>query len=185
MSEQSRITSRRDVTTLAVPLTLLLLAAAAVLPAQPPASPMPLDQLTADQWESLPDEQTVRAGDRETTLGALRQREAARRAEHAARIEAARTRAEERLAALEAERSARRARAAQKEIAEMKSLIRHLDRQATANRDSVRRARELSERRAEARALWIRANGPASDDERVRMEKEYERVLRPVEDPSG
>lgn len=28
-------------------------------------------------------------------------------------------------------------------------------------------------------------NGPASDDERVRMEKEYERVLRPVEDPSG
>lgn len=170
-----------------MPLTLLLLLATAVLPAQPPASPtaIPMGELTAEQWESLPDAQAVRAGEVETTLGALRQREAARRAALADRIEAARARARQRLAALEAERAARRAEAAEMEIAKIRSLVRHLDRQAAANRDSVRRARELSERRAEARELWIRANGPASDDERVRMKKEYERILRPVEDPSG
>lgn len=187
MKQRSGKTTRRRATGLANSLTLLLLSVATILSAQPPTSPtaIPIGELTADQWESLPDAQAVRSGEVETTLGALREREAGRRSAHTARIEAARAHAEERLAALEAERAARRSQAAQREIDKIQSLVRHLDRQAAADRESVRRARELSERRAEARRLWIRANGPTADDERLRMQQEYERILRPVEDPSG
>ena len=142
--------------------TNLLLVATIVLPAIAAAQPaaIPIGELTQEQFDGLGDDQRIVSGDLETTLGELRAQQAAREAAHEKRQAEARSTASERLASARAEAAAAATRQAKEDRSLVSALLAHFQRFAANHPEAVRRARELSARRAASQERWLEASAP-------------------------
>lgn len=143
--------------------TTLLLASTFLLPAAAAAQPaaIPISELTQEQFDSLGDDQRIVSGDLETTLGELRAQQAAREAATEAQRAEGRSAANERLASARAEAAAAATRQAREDRDLVSALLAHFQRFAAHHPEAVRRARELSKRRAAAHQRWLEASAPA------------------------
>lgn len=166
------------------PAALVLFLAAFVLGsgvaiAQPPGPPpLPISELTAEQFRTLPDSQVIRADEMEISLGELRAREAERRVASEAAIAAGAETVRARLDTLQQERARREVAQAQAARQQVEALMAHFERLAAVNPELVSRAETRSAQQRQLRQLFVESSRAATTTERRRIERKLTTLER-------